>query len=179
MHFVFRPVVALTLVGATFCFALPASHIALAQASKLEASAAKQLALSEKQVVALLAAQKDLDGFVATPGTNAAVLAQIDGVAKKHGFANYAEYTILFDNIGLAMAGIDPKTKTYVGPVAVIKQKIATVQADKSLSAEDRKEAIDDLNAKMASPPPAVENKGNIDLAIKYYDKLAVALKDD
>jgi hypothetical protein len=31
----------------------------------------------------------------------------------------------------------------------------------------------------MASPPPAVENKGNIDLAIKYYDKLAVALKDD
>src|SRR4051812_2367364 len=117
MHFVFRPVVALTLVGATFCFAIPASQIALAQASKLEASAAKQLALSEKQVVALLAAQKDLDGFVATPGTNAAVLAQIDGVAKKHGFANYAEYTILFDNIGLAMAGIDPKTKTYVGPV--------------------------------------------------------------
>ncbi len=179
MHFVFRPVVALTLVGATFCFAIPASQIALAQASKLEASAAKQLALSEKAGGGVARSAERSRRLCRHSRTNAAVLAQIDGVAKKHGFANYAEYTILFDNIGLAMAGIDPKTKTYVGPVAVIKQKIATVQADKSLSAEDRKEAIDDLNAKMASPPPAVENKGNIDLAIKYYDKLAVALKDD
>ncbi|WP_441243685.1 hypothetical protein [Tardiphaga sp. 768_D3_N2_1] len=179
MHFISRPVVALALAGAAFCFALPVSQTALAQASKQQAPAAKQLAVSEKQVVALLAAQKDLDGFVATPGTNAAVLAQINGVAKKHGFADYAEYTILLDNIGLAMAGIDPKTKTYVGPAAVIKQKITAIQADKSLSAEDRKDALDELNAKMASPLPAVENKGNIDLAIKYYDKLAVALKDD
>jgi hypothetical protein len=179
MNLTFRCAIALTFTATAFCVSLPASEVALAQASRQQAPAAKQLALTEKQIVALLAAQKDLDGFVTAAGSNAAVLAQVNDVAKKHGFANYGDYTITLDNIGLVMAGIDPTTKTYVGPAAVIKQKIAAVQADKSLSAEDKKEALEELNARMASPLPAVENKGNIDLAIKHYDKLAVALKDE
>ncbi len=179
MYLTFRYAIALTFTATALCVSLPASEVALAQASRQQAPAAKQLALTEKQIVALLAAQKDLDGFVAAAGSNAAVLAQVNDVAKKHGFADYGDYTIVLDNIGLVMAGIDPATKTYVGPAAVIKQKIAAVQADKSLSAEDKKEALEELNARMASPLPAVENKGNIDLAIKHYDKLAVALKDE
>ena len=79
----------------------------------------------------------------------------------------------MVDNISLVLGGFDPATKKYVGAEAVIKAQIAQVQADKKMSAKDKKEALADLNEALKSPPPAIENKGNIDLVAKYYDKLA------
>ena len=61
----------------------------------------------------------------------------------------------------------------------MIKARIALVQADKKMSADDKKEALAELNEALKSPPPAVTNKANIDLVTKYYDKLAAALADD
>jgi hypothetical protein len=58
----------------------------------------------------------------------------------------------------------------------VLKAQIAQIQADKKMPAKDKKEALADLNEALKSPPPAIENKGNIDLVAKYYDKLAEAL---
>ena len=90
--------------------------------------------------------------------------AQLDGVAKKNGFASYDEYNIVVDNISLVLGGFDPATKKYVGAEAVIKAQIAQVQADKKMPAKDKKEVLADLNEALKSPPPAIENKGNIDL---------------
>ena len=50
------------------------------------------------------------------------------------------------------MSGIDPATKKYVGGEAVIKAQIAQVQADKKMSAKDKKEALDDLNQAAEGP---------------------------
>jgi hypothetical protein len=72
--------------------------------------------------------------------------------------------------------GVDPASKKYVGSEAVIKAQIAQVQADKKMPAKDKKAALADLNEALKSPPPAIENKGNIDLVAKYYDKLAEVL---
>jgi hypothetical protein len=47
------------------------------------------------------------------------------------------------------------------------------------MPAKDKKAALADLNDALKSPQPAIENKGNIDLVAKYYDKLAEALGDD
>ncbi len=69
--------------------------------------------------------------------------------------------------------------KKYVGTEAVIKAQIAQVQADKKMNAKDKKEALAELNEAMKTPVPPIENKGNIDLVAKYYDKLADALGDD
>ena len=52
-------------------------------------------------------------------------------------------------------------------------------QADKKMSAKDKKDALADLNEGLKAPAPAIENKGNIDLVGKYYDKLADALGSD
>jgi hypothetical protein len=46
-------------------------------------------------------------------------------------------------------------------------------------TSSDKKEALDDLNEALKAPAPAIENKGNIDLVGKYYDKLAEALGAD
>ena len=106
------------------------------------------------------------------------VIAQLEGVAKKNGFASYDEYNNVMDNIGLVFAGIDPATKKYVGPEAVIKSQIAEVQADKKMSPKDKKAALDDLNMALKDPGPAVQNKGNIDLVVKNYDKLLPIMGD-
>ncbi len=154
-----------------------------AQAAPAQPPAVKQMSLTEKQIEGVLAAQKDMDAITAKLPEDAKpdpkITAQLDGIAKKNGFAGYDEYNDVIDNISLVLGGFDPATKKYVGSDVVIKAQIAQVQADKKMSAKDKKEALADLNEALKSPAPPIENKGNIDVVAKYYDKLAAALGDD
>ena len=138
------------------------------------------MALTDKQVEGVLAAQKDIDAITDKLADDAKpdpkIDAQLDGVAKKYGFAGYDEYNNVVDNISLVLGGFDPATKKFVGAETVLKAQVAQVQADKKMSAKDKKEALADLNEALKSPPPAIENKGNIEIVAKYYDKLAEAL---
>jgi hypothetical protein len=147
-----------------------------------QAPVLKQIALTDKQIEQLLAAQKDVDAITDKIPENAKpdpkIDAQLDAVAKKAGFANYEEYNTVVDNISLVLGGFDPATKKYVGAETVMKAQLAQIQADKKMSAKDKKEALADINEALKSPPPAIENKGNIDLVGKYYDKLAAAMGD-
>jgi hypothetical protein len=148
-----------------------------------QAPALKQIALTDKQVDGVLAAQKDMDAVTAKLPENTApdqkVMAQLDEVAKKHGFAGLDDYSTVVDNISLVIGGFDPATKKYVGTNAVIKAQIAQVRADKKMPAKDKKEALDELSQALKTPAPQVENKDNIDLIARYYDKLIAALGDD
>src|SRR3954468_37305 len=199
MREIFRPAVCALSVA---CLALAMSAISssdvLAQAKQAppkqsapaqaapppaaEAPAVKQIALTEKQIQGVLAASKDVDAITDKIPDNAKpdpkVDAQLDAVAKKNGFASYDEYNSVVDNISLVLGGFDPATKKFVGAETVLKAQIAQIQADKKMPAKDKKEALADLNEALKSPPPAIENKGNIDLVAKYYDKLAEALGD-
>lgn len=153
------------------------------QAAPVQAPALKQIALTDKQLDGVLAAQKDMDAITEKLPENTApdqkVIGQLDGVAKKYGFASYDDYNNVVDNISLVLGGFDPATKKYVGTEAVIKAQIAQVQADKKMPAKDKKEALDELNEALKTPAPQIENKANIDLVGKYYDKLVAALGDD
>jgi hypothetical protein len=143
----------------------------------------KQIALTDKQIEGVLSAQKDMDAITDKIPDNAPpdpkLDAKLDDVAKKYGFANYPDYNTVVDNISLVLGGIDPATKKYVGSEAVIKAQIAQVTADKKMSAKDKKEALGDLNEALKQKQPDIQNKGNIDLVLKYYDKLSEALGGD
>jgi hypothetical protein len=143
----------------------------------------KQIALTDKQIESVLAATRDMAPITAKIPEDAKpdpkVTAQLEAIAKKNGLAGYDEYNNVVDNISLVLGGFDPATKKYVGPETVIKSQIAQVQADKKISAKDKKEALADLNEALKFPPPAIENKGNIDLVTKYYDRLAEAFGDN
>jgi hypothetical protein len=145
--------------------------------------AVKQMALTEKQIEGVLAAQKEMDAITAKLPESAKpdpkITAQLEAVAKKNGFSGNDEYNSVVDNISMVLTGFDPTTKKYVGIEAVIKAQIAQIEADKKISAKDKKEALAELNDALKSPAPPIENKGNIDLVAKYYDKLADALGDD
>lgn len=161
----------------------PAPSQAAPAPAQQQAPPLKQIALTDKQIDGVLAAQKDMDAITAKLPENTApdqkVIAQLDEAAKKHGFAGYDDYNNVVDNISLVIGGFDPATKKYVGTEAVIKAQIAQVQADKTMPAKDKKEALDELNEALKTPAPQVENKGNIDVVAKYYDKLVAALGDD
>jgi len=158
-------------------------QMAPAQAAPEQPAPVKQMPLTDKQVQGVLAASQEMDALSEKIPENgkpdAKLAAQLDAVAKKNGFASYDEYNNVTDNISLVFAGFDSATKKYVGPEAVIKAQIAQVQADKKMSPKDKKEALADLNAALKAPEPPIENKGNIDLVTKYYDKLADALGND
>jgi hypothetical protein len=181
-----RPVATALSIGCLAAsLAFMSSTGALAQAKQAAPPPAqeapmKQMALTEKQIEGVLSAAKEMAPITEKLPDNAKpdpkILAQLDGVAKKNGFASYDDYNSVVDNIGLVLAGFDPATKKYVGTETVIKAQIAQVQADKKMPAKDKKQALADLNEALKSPGPAIENKGNIDLVAKYYDKLAEAL---
>jgi hypothetical protein len=145
--------------------------------------AVKQIALTDKQIQNVIAAAKDMDALSEKMPQNGKpdpkLTAQFEATAKKYGFASYDEYNTVVDNIGMVMGGIDSNSKKYVGNAAVAKAQIAEVQADKKMSAKDKKEALDDLNQALKAPEPTIDNKGNIDLVVKNYDKLAAIMGDD
>ena len=140
----------------------------------------KQVALTAKQVDNYIAAKKDMDALTEkAPDTgdkpDPAFLAQLDAGAKKHGFADYTEYDEVSSNIGLAMDGVDPQTKKYVGSEVMLKKELASVQADKQMPAKDKKEMIDQLTAALKNPPK-LQFPANADLVIKNYDRLMAAM---
>jgi hypothetical protein len=166
--------------------ALPSAGGALAQSQAAPPSqlpALKQLALTDKQVEAVIATQREMNPITDKLPENAPadpkIIAQLEAIAKKHGFASYDDYNVVVDNISLVLGGIDPASKKYVGAEAVIKGQIAQVEADKKMSAEDKKQALNDLNLALKMPAPMIENKANIDLIIKYYDKLDAVMGED
>jgi hypothetical protein len=193
-----RPAAALGIAGLAVLMAIASAGGALAQGKQAppkqmapaqavpppaQPPAVKQMALTDKQIEGVLAAQKDMDAITAKLPDNAKpdpkVTTQLEGVAKKNGFAGYDEYNNVIDNISIVLAGFDPATKKYVGTETVIKAQIAQVEADKKMSPKDKKEALADLDEALKAPVPPIENKGNIDLVARYYDKLADALGDD
>jgi hypothetical protein len=174
---------AASLADSGTAFAQAKQQAAPAQQAPAQVPTLKQIALTDKQLDGVLAAQKDMDAITEKLPENTApdqkVIAQLDAVAKKHGFASYDEYSNVVDNVSLVLGGFDPASKKYVGAESVLKAQIAQVQADKKMPAKDKKEALDELNEALKTPAPQVENKGNIDLVAKYYDKLIAALGDD
>ena len=191
--FVRTTLAALSIAGLAMSFGALSSDQALAQAKQgAPAQAAapagqppqlKQIALTQKQIDDVLAAQKEMDAITEKLPDNAPpdakVIAQLETVAKKHGFASYDDYNTVIDNISLVMGGIDPQTKKYIGSEAVLKQQIALVQADKKMKADEKKEVLANLDMASKAKAPDVQNKGNIDLVVANYDKLSAALGED
>ena len=154
------------------------SQNVVAQEATSPDASLKQIALTDAQIESFIAAQKDMVPIVAkapdADKPDSKVMEQLEAVAKKYGFANYAEYDDVAGNIGLVMSGIDPETKKYVGAEAVIKKEIASAENDKTMAPNDKKEQLEALRAALKLPPDPVKFPGNIELVTKNYDKLAV-----
>ena len=138
------------------------------------------MALTDKQIEGVLAARRKwMRSPTSCPTTPSRIrrwLAQLDAVAKKNGFASYDGIHNRRRQISLVLGGFDPATKKYVGAEAVIKAQIAQVQADKKMSAEGQEGSARRTQRGVEDAAARDQNKANIDLVTKYYDKLAESL---
>jgi hypothetical protein len=139
----------------------------------------KQVALTDAQIESFIGAQKEMAPIIAKAPQgdqpDPKTMEQLEAVAKKYNFANFDEFDDVDENIGLIMSGIDPDTKKYVGPDAVIKKEIASIDSEK-LPPKDKAGQLDELQSELKSPPDPVKFPANIDLVVKNYDKLNAAM---
>jgi hypothetical protein len=146
---------------------------------------AKQVALTQKDIDGIVSAQKDIHAIEAkAPRTEAdkpdpKMEADIAAAVKKNGFADVDAFANVSFSVGMVLAGMDPDSKRYVGVQAITKKQMADVQGDKSMSAKDRKEALDELGVAMKQTATVMPMEGNVALVAKNYDSLNAALRED
>ncbi len=182
------PLAALLLATVAAPLTLVSSRPALAQVKDNAVPAdaePKQVPLTQKQVDGVIAAQKEIraieskvpdkDADKDDPKTDAAVAAAV----KKNGFSSVEDFANTSFSIGMVLAGVDPQTKQYVGIDAVTKKQMSEIQADTTMSAKDKKDALDELGAASKQTPTVKPIEGNIALVAKNYDALNAALQTD
>ena len=90
--------------------------------------------------------------------------AELESIAKKHGFADFNEYDDVAANISMVMAGIDPQTKAFTEPKVAIQKEIDEVKADKSIPEKEKKQMLDELAEALkigaADPVPGQRRAG-------------------
>jgi hypothetical protein len=142
----------------------------------------KQIELTEKQVQSFVAVQKDMTPLVQkaqalAPGKQDPQLdAEFETVAKKHGFASYAELGDVGANIMLILDGIDPTSGKFTDPITAIKKEIEEIQADKQMPEKEKKDAIAERTAALKSFEP-IKYPANIELVAKWREKIEAALQ--
>jgi hypothetical protein len=133
----------------------------------------KQVKLSEKHIAGFMAADEEMAKIYGPNVDNSDpnVKAQGEAVAKKNGFASFAEYDVVSTNIAIIMSHIDQETKKFTEPPERVREEIAALKADKSLSDAAKKKELAQLEAALKGAKP-IQFKENIALVLKYYDKL-------
>jgi hypothetical protein len=135
-----------------------------------------QIQLTAKQIDQYIAAFKELtplfEKLDASGGKpDPKLMAAVNAAVKKYGFKDLEEYDQVVVSIVAVLDGVDPKTKQYADPIEVIKKEIAAVQADKTMKPDERKKALESLNAELGEVQ-TVQHPGNIQLVLKYFDQL-------
>jgi hypothetical protein len=154
---------------------------ALAQGSS-EASDFKQVKLDNKMVESFIAAQKDVADFAqknpAQQGDNPdpKTQAELDAIAKKHGFTNFADFDDVGFNITMVLSGIDKDSGKFTDPIVSIKQEIEDVTADKNIPEKEKKQILEELNESLKNTPP-LQYPENVEVVKQYREKIEQVLQ--
>jgi len=141
----------------------------------------KQIKLTEDQVKRFIAAQTDLAAIAskiqaAGDSPDPALQAELEGIAKKHGFGNFSELDDVAANISIVMAGLDSATGNFVDPVEALKKERDDVQKDSSIPEADKKQLLDELTEAIGTTPN-LEYKENIEIVKAHNAEIEKALQ--
>jgi hypothetical protein len=157
----------------------------LAWAGALDARAQEftQIELTDKMVTSFIAAQKDFAPLASKlieggDAPDAALTKELEDIAKKHGFASFAEFEDVGANITVVLDGLDRATGTFTDPIEKMKKELEDIKADASIPAEDKKLAVDDLTQEIAQSKP-LEHKGNIEVVKKHVAEIEALIPED
>ena len=154
---------------------------ALSLAGGLSAQEIKQIKLTDKQVVGFVAAQKDLAAIAskiqaAGEKPDPALQAELETIAKKHGFAGFSELDDVAANISIVMAGLDPQSGTFTDPIEALKKELEDVKGDATIPEADKKQLVSELEEAIKTTP-TLQNKENIDLVKAHRAEIEKSLQ--
>ena len=142
----------------------------------------QQIKLSEKAIEGFINAQKDMAKVAeklqgsTSDKPDPKIQAELEEVAKKHGFKDFADYDDVAANISMVMAGIDPSNGSFTDPTEAIKKEIEEVKADKTIKDTDKKQMLEELAEALKVTQP-VKFAENIELVKKYREKIDAVLQ--
>ena len=141
----------------------------------------KQIKLTDAQVKSFISAQSDLAAIAskiqsAGEKPDPALQAELENIAKKHGFKDFAELDDVAANISIVMAGLDSQTGDFVDPVEALQKELEDVKKDESIPATDKKQLVDELTEAIKTTPP-LQNRENIDVVKAHRAEIEQALQ--
>lgn len=152
-----------------------------AQDAPAPAAPVKQIKLTEAQVKNFISAQPDLAlvaGKLQEAGEDIGepLRAELEGIAKKHGFSSFSELDEVAVNISIVMAGLDTQTGEFTDPLEALKKELEDVKADDSIPADDKQKLVQELSEAIKATPP-LEHKENVDLVKAHHQEIEKALE--
>jgi hypothetical protein len=141
----------------------------------------KQIKLSDTQVTNFIKAQGDLASMAskiqaAGEKPDPALQAELEGIAKKHGFNDFAELDDVAANISIVMAGLDTQTGNFTDPVEALQKELEDVKKDESIPEADKKQLVEELTEAIKTTPP-LQNKENIEVVKTHRADIEKALQ--
>jgi hypothetical protein len=141
----------------------------------------KQVKLDNKLIEGFIAAQKDLAAMAAKlqaagDKPDPKLQAELEGVAKKNGFASFGELDDVAANISMVMAGLDPQSGDYIDPIDAIKKEMDEIKKDDKIPEKDKKQMLDEMAEALKTTPP-LQFQENIATVKKYQKDIEKALQ--
>jgi hypothetical protein len=166
---------------ATFCPAAAAEEAKPESTQDQSAENLPQIKLTEGQLTGYIAAQPDMMAILpklekAGSSPSPELEAELEGIAKKHGFSDFAELNAVATTISIVMAGFDNETGEFTEPLEALKRELAEITADSSIPAEDKKELVEELTAAIRATPP-IKHRENVDLVKAHREAIEKALE--
>lgn len=150
-------------------------------AATAAAQEVKQVKLTEEQISNFIKAQADLAAVsskiqAAGETPDPALQKELEGIAQKNGFKDFAELDDVAANISIVMAGLDSQTGNFTDPVDALQKELADVQKDESIPEADKKQLVEELTEAIKTTPP-LQHKENIELVKAHRAEIEKALQ--
>ncbi|MEQ1614517.1 MAG: hypothetical protein ABL904_17360 [Hyphomicrobiaceae bacterium] len=168
-------------IGAMAAITLAVGVAASSAHAQATAADFKQVQLTDKNVQGFIAAQKDLAAMAsklqaAGDKPDPKLQAELEGVATKNGFTNFADLDDTAANISMVMAGLDPQSGEYVDPVEAIKKEMDEIKKDDKIPEKDKKQMLDEMDQALKTTPP-LQFKDNVAVVRKFQKEIEKALQ--
>jgi len=141
----------------------------------------KQIRLTDQQLQNFISAQPDLAGLTsklqeAGDEIDPALQAELDELAKKHGFASFDELDDVAANISLVMAGLDPKSGDFTEPQEALKKELEDINADTAIPEADKKLLVGELTEAIENTPKLAYPE-NVEIVKAHREEIEKALQ--
>ncbi len=164
-----------------FAMLVAAAVIAPANAAE-EGGAFEQIELSDDQIKRYIKAAPQLEKLFeridqAGGDPDPALEAELERLAKAHGFKTFDELDIVASNVTFVLSGINDEDGSFNEPVEVLRGELADIKAATDIDPTEKAEIIKSIEESIAMTPK-LKYPGNVDVVRKNLKALSALYQE-